>query len=357
MKIIHTADLHLGMRPDRGQPWSDRRAEALWETFRCIVRAAKERRADLFLIAGDLFHRQPLLRELKEADSLLASLAPMPVVLIAGNHDCLSSCSHYRDFIWSDNVTLLDSPQLSSVFFSHLGVRVHGFSYEQPEIHEPLCDHLRVPDDGCLQILLAHGGDSSHVPIDTGRLAAAGFHYAALGHIHKPQLREELRLAWCGSPEPLDCTDIGRRGFIEADVSREGTRLTFIPCASAAYVPLSVTVDPSTTREKLALSLEKAVGSASGSQNAGGQNYYLITVQGEREMDTDFSVPLSLPFPVARWEDRTSIALDCGRLYAQHAGDLLGQFIAEMRRQPAGPLRERALAFGVRACLGEEVPR
>ena len=103
MKIIHTADLHLGMRPDREKPWSQERADALWETFRRIVRAAGERRADLFLIAGDLFHRQPLLRELKEVDSLFASLAPMPVVLIAGNHDCLSSRSHYRDFVWSDN--------------------------------------------------------------------------------------------------------------------------------------------------------------------------------------------------------------------------------------------------------------
>ena len=350
MKIIHTADLHLGMRPDRGKPWSEERAEALWETFRRIVRAAKERWADLFLIAGDLFHRQPLLRELREVDSLLASLAPMPVVLIAGNHDCLSSSSHYRDFAWSDNVTLLDSPRLDSVFFSHLGVRVHGFSYSQPEIHEALCDHLRIPDDGCLHILLAHGGDAAHVPIDIRRLAAAGFHYAALGHIHKPLLREELRLAWCGSPEPLDCTDTGRRGFIEADVTREGVRLTFVPCASAAYVPLTVTVDASTTREKLALSLEKAVASET-------QNYYLVTVQGERDMDTDFSVPLSLPFPIARWEDRTSIALDYDQLYAQHAGDLLGQFIAEMRLRPAGPLREQALACGVRACLGEEVRR
>ena len=85
-----------------------------------------------------------------------------------------------------------------------------------------------------------------------------------------------------------------------------------------------------------------------------GKRYYVITIQGERNMDTDFSTPLSLPCPVARWEDRTRIAVDYDRLLSEHSGDLLGQFISEMRRQPPGPLRDRALAFGVRACLGEE---
>ena len=28
MKLIHTADLHLGMRPDKGQPWSGERRDA-----------------------------------------------------------------------------------------------------------------------------------------------------------------------------------------------------------------------------------------------------------------------------------------------------------------------------------------
>ena len=42
---------------------------------------------DLLLVAGDLFHRQPLLRELKEVDGLFASLDRTQVVLVAGNHD------------------------------------------------------------------------------------------------------------------------------------------------------------------------------------------------------------------------------------------------------------------------------
>lgn len=40
--------------------------------------------------------------------------------------------------------------------------------------------------DGCRHILLAHGGDSSHIPINQEKLRQAGFDYIALGHIHKP---------------------------------------------------------------------------------------------------------------------------------------------------------------------------
>ena len=66
MKLVHIADPHLGAVPDAGHPWSQARADALWQTFARAVARTEEEQADLLLIAGVLFHRQPLLRELKE---------------------------------------------------------------------------------------------------------------------------------------------------------------------------------------------------------------------------------------------------------------------------------------------------
>ena len=68
MRFIHLADVHLGAVPDRGCPWSSRREEEIWETFRRVIAGIRENPVDLLFIAGDLFHRQPLLRELKEED-------------------------------------------------------------------------------------------------------------------------------------------------------------------------------------------------------------------------------------------------------------------------------------------------
>lgn len=347
MKLIHTADLHLGMRPDKGQPWSGERRDALWAALRRIVKRTESERADLLLIAGDLFHRQPLLRDLKEADSLFASLSRARVVLIAGNHDCLSPRSRYRDFAWAGNVFFLEDAAMSSVFFDDLDTEVHGFSYHQAEISEPLCNGLQAPNDGRIHILLAHGGDARHVPIDRYRLAAAGFHYAALGHIHKPELSEELRLSWCGSPEPLDRTDAGARGYVIAEVSRRQTRLRFVPDCTAQYVSLNVSVTPAAAREGLTASLEQAV------KQHGAHSIFSVTLTGERDAGLDLSLPLPLSGRLLSWNDRTCPALDYGRIRQEHKGDLLGLFMDELSQLPASPVRDKALAYGVRACLQE----
>ena len=98
MKIIHTADIHLGARPDPGYTWSREREQEIWNSFRRLIERVKEERADFLLVAGDLFHRQPLLRELKEVNYLFASIPETTVVLMAGNHDYLAGNSCYPGF-------------------------------------------------------------------------------------------------------------------------------------------------------------------------------------------------------------------------------------------------------------------
>lgn len=48
------------------------------------MRQAKLRDADCLFIAGDLFHRQPLLRDLKEVNYLFSTIPGVRVVIIAG---------------------------------------------------------------------------------------------------------------------------------------------------------------------------------------------------------------------------------------------------------------------------------
>ena len=66
IRFIHLADVHLGAVPDRGCPWSREREEEIWETFRRVIATIRKSPVDLLFIAGDLFHRQPLLSELRE---------------------------------------------------------------------------------------------------------------------------------------------------------------------------------------------------------------------------------------------------------------------------------------------------
>ena len=62
MKFIHTADIHLGAEPDAGSSYTAKRPEELWNSFERLLNICEEEQTDLLLIAGDLFHRQPLFK-------------------------------------------------------------------------------------------------------------------------------------------------------------------------------------------------------------------------------------------------------------------------------------------------------
>ena len=65
VKFIHTGDIHWGMCPGQRQAFgAGSGSRDIRDTFTAIIAKAKELRVDCLFIAGDLFHRQPLLRDL-----------------------------------------------------------------------------------------------------------------------------------------------------------------------------------------------------------------------------------------------------------------------------------------------------
>ena len=69
MRFIHTGDIHLGAAPDSLMPWSLERRGEIRDTFMRLLEEAQREKTDLLLIAGDLFHRQPLKKELREVNA------------------------------------------------------------------------------------------------------------------------------------------------------------------------------------------------------------------------------------------------------------------------------------------------
>ena len=74
MRFIHMADVHLGAVPDSGCPWSAFRENEIWETFVRVIDQIREEKIELLLIAGDLFHRQPLPSQTERVSQLFASI-------------------------------------------------------------------------------------------------------------------------------------------------------------------------------------------------------------------------------------------------------------------------------------------
>ena len=77
--------------------WATDRGTEIWDSFYKLLDETERSGADLLLIAGDLFHRQPLKRELKELNYRFSQLTHAKVVIVAGNHDYIGNQSFYKE--------------------------------------------------------------------------------------------------------------------------------------------------------------------------------------------------------------------------------------------------------------------
>ena len=72
---------------------------------RRVIAGIREDPVDLLFISGDLFHRQPLMRELKEVNYLFSTIPDTRVYLMAGTMILSAVILFYRTFEWNSNVT------------------------------------------------------------------------------------------------------------------------------------------------------------------------------------------------------------------------------------------------------------
>lgn len=346
IRFIHLADVHLGAVPDRGCPWSHGREEEIWETFRRVIASASKDPVDLLFVAGDLFHRQPLLRELREVNYLFSTIPDTRVFLMAGNHDYIKKDSFYRNFSWEPNVTFFGQEMRSCVKIPELNTYVYGMSYHHQEITEPLYDGWKPENEEGFHVLLAHGGDPRHIPLDAKRLAAAGFTYLALGHIHKPQALLRGKAVYAGALEPIDRNDMGRHGYIEGAYDQGRLRLKFVPFASRSYQNMVLTLREDTTQFSLEETVKNAI------LKSGGRDIYRVILKGQRAPDfVLLTERLKRLGNIVEVLDESSPAYDLEKLYRKYSGTLIGDYISHFSNRELSVVEEKALYHGLQALL------
>lgn len=354
MRFIHTGDIHLGATPDYSKPWSKQREKAIWNSFKEVVKEAGK--TDFLLIAGDLFHRAPKIEELREVNYMFEQISPVPVIIIAGNHDFYCNGKGYDVFSWSSNVYFIKNEELSVLNLYPLPVSVYGLSYHSREITSPLYNEQVIPSDSNFHILLAHGGDSTHIPINYKHLSEkCGYDYVALGHIHIPKVMAK-NIAYCGSLEPLDHTEIGEHGYIVGEISKEGHLLIkFQKHAKTEYKKIEIELDSDSTLFQIRDQIEGII------DKEGYEHIYNLVFTGCK--------PLSLNLSLSQFEDLGQICtltdlcdefLDYKKLKIEHQHDLLGAYLEEFSDileesefvdTPKNRIRKKAMIYGVKALL------
>lgn len=357
MRFIHISDVHLGVEPDAGSEYSKKRGQDIWDSFAQVVKKAGECNCQFLLISGDLFHKQPLKRELKEVNYLFSLIPQVKVILMAGNHDYMQPKSYYVDYDWAANVYFFDREEVTCFDFPEANVAIYGLSYWHREIRARLYDSVGIANEKRLNVLLAHGGDEKHIPFSAKQLLGKGFDYIAAGHIHKGGLLAANGAVMAGSLEPTDCNDTGAHGYWMGELTKnpDGTverEVSFFPIENCEYCHEKITVTPDMTQYAIEAEVDKILSE--------GKPYmrYRILLCGHTEPDTVFDLErLAQREQIVDVRAELMPELSYDRITEEQPDSLLARYVLRMRKQGSDEITERALEYGVNALLGHKICR
>lgn len=259
MKIVHTADWHIGKIVNNHSLIEDQ--AAILDDWLKQTAALKP---DLVVMAGDLYDRTlPSSETVQLVNELLTKMSKQlacPICMIAGNHDAGERVGYAADLLSGQDLymTGVASSEIQKVALDEADVYMLPFSdhltikrlYPEETIHS-IEDATKVQvarikenwDTSRLNIILYHGyvtagavenaGDDleksdSERPLSIGTSEYVpnsvfdGFDYVALGHLHGAQQVGSTRIRYSGSPLKFSKSEVNHhKGFLEIDLNKE----------------------------------------------------------------------------------------------------------------------------------------
>lgn len=259
IRCLHLADLHLGWRP---REWGGREDERQQERDGLLQKAVNlaldpASRIRLVVIAGDLFetHHPPaglVGMVLAELNRLVK--AGILVVTVPGNHDELTyHDAVYRKYSreWPGLLVTNPMPERIGVFsVDQTPCYLYSMAYTGgvTKAREILAEFPRGTEEG-LHIAIFHGsldwmaGERS-LPLSAQGLAAAGYDYVALGHLHQHQVKTvgKTVMVYPGMVEGKYLSDPGTGFFTLVELGAGLPRITKIPAAVRPFRRLTMEV-------------------------------------------------------------------------------------------------------------------
>ena len=236
LRFIHAADIHLdsplkGLFHYEGAPSVEEIRGATRRAMDNLVNLVLSEQIPLLIIAGDLydgdwqdfnsglyFARQ--MQKLGEAG--------VQVALVRGNHDAANTMT--KTLIMPENVKIFSARRPETWTLKDLGVAIHGQSYATRDVYDNLAVAYPDPTPGMLNIGILHcliSGAEGHLPYapcTKDELAAKGYDYWALGHVHEfGVLSEEPHIVYAGCTQGRHIREPGAKGCVL--VEAEGGRL------------------------------------------------------------------------------------------------------------------------------------
>ena len=256
LRFVHSADWQLGARFAQFGATAERLRAQRFVTLRAALKLARERAADAFLVAGDLFEDNQVGDALvDETLAIFATFSEVPVYLLPGNHDPASGPGsvwgrrQFRDGALPRNVAVLrDAAALPLRGRDGAeGVLLASPLHQKVSTVDPslrLRDLAREHGAERVRIGMTHGAlafpgkhQPNDFPIDPAAASRAGLDYLGVGHWHNWQVYDAGRLVMPGTPEPdaFDQDAAGRVAYVEIDGPGAPPRVTPLAVAGLRW--------------------------------------------------------------------------------------------------------------------------
>ncbi len=241
LKILHTADWHVGLKSWRTSKEVDR-TEEIVQMLEKMVEFASRERVDLVAIAGDILHewRNPSARALDIAVEYIVRFSKIaPVVLVLGNHDWKGIATFKK--LTRKDITIIDQDEdikKPRIVDTNRGkVVVYGLPYisgsmgilegmEKVESALQALMGLFQRDDtpGDFRLMVAHVMMEGMMPPSVEetinvllkpQYLPTTMNYIALGHVHRfSRILPNPPAYYSGSIIQTDFSEIEDKGFI-----------------------------------------------------------------------------------------------------------------------------------------------
>ncbi len=287
LKIFHMGDVHLDgafgrfPREERIKLRAHQR-----KIFSSMIDHVARGGYDLLLISGDLFDTIDVTPECEACVISALSALSCPVIISPGNHDPFELIPAYRKQRLGENVYVFSSAEPQVFEFDELGVQVCGYAFTSSnELTKDPLDGFEVPAFDGVSILCAHGDlgarTSKFAPLDKERIASLGFCYAALGHVHMPDVTTcgGATIAYCGVSEGRGFDELGVGGAYSVTIDGGRVSVERVPFGEYVYRIEELDVTDISSERDLAQRISEIVSGIEG----GERTSLRILLTGEAE--------------------------------------------------------------------------
>lgn len=234
LKILHTADVHLGAKFKYLGDKAKEQRERIKKAFSNTISEAVSQKADVVLISGDLFDSNIVstaVVEFVKSQFRILEENSIKVCVIGGTHDCLDKekSIYLRENIAKDfgNIFVFLDNGADHVEYPELDLTIWGKSNLYPKSTESPIIKLGSTNTA-YNVLMAHGSvqiegkaAKDDYPIQFSDIKDCGMDYVALGHWHSTgdYSQGATKCYYSGSPEIIDIDQKGAGDALMVEIA------------------------------------------------------------------------------------------------------------------------------------------